>query len=381
MYICEICKKNCANIQSLSTHIGRRHKDVDKQEYYFNYLRENDNYICPVCGKITPFLGFRCGFQKHCSAKCAGTDKNTKLKRENTNATRFGAKYNFQTEEFRQLSAQHKLEKYGDANYNNRDLYKKNNLVKYGVENTSQLKEIQEKIIQTSLQRYNTSRPQKSDVVKNKTKQTCIDKYGTSSYYQTSEFKEKSKQTKLIRHNNEYYNNPNKRKQTCLKRYGVKTVLVLPEVMAKANSKEAIDKMNDTKRKNKTFNVSRQEDTLYNNLVTIFNKNNVKRQYKSDLYPFACDFYIEPLDMYIELNLHWTHGGHFFDKTSDADLQILAKWKEKAKKSKYFRVALNVWTKLDLIKRDTAKKNNLNYITLWNTNEVNKFLDKLYKSL
>ena len=30
---------------------------------------------------------------------------------------------------------------------------------------------------------------------------------------------------------------------------------------------------------------------------------------KYDRYPFACDFYISSLDLFIECNYHWTHGG------------------------------------------------------------------------
>lgn len=47
-------------------------------------------------------------------------------------------------------------------------------------------------------------------------------------------------------------------------------------------------------------------------LVFVFGNSNVCPQYTSERYPFLCDFYIKPLDLYIELNLYWTHGGHFF---------------------------------------------------------------------
>lgn len=55
---------------------------------------------------------------------------------------------------------------------------------------------------------------------------------------------------------------------------------------------------------------------------------NVKRQYKSELYPFACDFYIQNLDLYIECNFHWTHGGHKFDKNNENDIKQLNEFLE-----------------------------------------------------
>ena len=47
-------------------------------------------------------------------------------------------------------------------------------------------------------------------------------------------------------------------------------------------------------------------------------------QYKDDRYPFACDFYIPSLDLFIECNYHWTHGGKPYEGTED-DKQIVEK--------------------------------------------------------
>ena len=45
---------------------------------------------------------------------------------------------------------------------------------------------------------------------------------------------------------------------------------------------------------------------------------------KYDRYPFACDFYISSLDLFIECNYHWTHGGKPYEGTED-DKQIVEK--------------------------------------------------------
>ena len=44
-------------------------------------------------------------------------------------------------------------------------------------------------------------------------------------------------------------------------------------------------------------------------------------QYQSEQYPFLCDFYLPDYDIYIELNLYWSHNKHYFDKTNAEDLE------------------------------------------------------------
>ena len=59
----------------------------------------------------------------------------------------------------------------------------------------------------------------------------------------------------------------------------------------------------------------------------------VKRQYKSDLYPFNCDFYLPECDLYIEFQGHWSHGPRMarepYDKTNPLHNEIVKNWKLK----------------------------------------------------
>ena len=96
-----------------------------------------------------------------------------------------------------------------------------------------------------------------------------------------------------------------------LKRYGVTTPLKSQEIKAKQLN---------TLRKHKTFNTSKQEKDYYNYLVNKYGKDDVLYQYTDSRYPYSCDFYIKSKDLFIELNLHWTHGGHPFDKNNAEDL-------------------------------------------------------------
>ena len=69
--------------------------------------------------------------------------------------------------------------------------------------------------------------------------------------------------------------------------------------------------------------------------------------------------------MFIEVNKHWTHGGHPFNEKDLNDISKLEDWEEKAKISKFYRNAIYVWTDLDIRKQKYAKENNLNYKVIY----------------
>lgn len=110
------------------------------------------------------------------------------------------------------------------------------------------------------------------------------------------------------------------------------------------------------------FNTSKPEEELYQQLCEQYGKENVKHPYSEDpRYPFACDFYIVSEDLFIELNRFWHHGPHPFDENNPEDIELLNKWKEKAKTSEQYKAAIHTWTIRDVNKIKTANKNNLNY--------------------
>ena len=69
------------------------------------------------------------------------------------------------------------------------------------------------------------------------------------------------------------------------------------------------------------------------------------------------------------------HGGHPFLYSSKEDQELLEKWKLKG--TKFYNSAIKVWTISDPKKRETAKKNNLNYVELFNKEDINLFLINL----
>ena len=123
----------------------------------------------------------------------------------------------------------------------------------------------------------------------------------------------------------------------------------------------ALKKSNETKHKNNSFHISKQEDAYYLQLINEYGEDNVKRQYSDSRYPFACDFYIPSEDLFIEFNRNWTHGGHPFDENNLDDIYKFEQWQEKAETSAYYKNAIYTWTDLDVRKQKCAKENNLNY--------------------
>ena len=117
---------------------------------------------------------------------------------------------------------------------------------------------------------------------------------------------------------------------------------------------------------NNTYGKSQEEENYYKTLVQKYGEDDVIRQYSDPKrYPFDCDFYIPSEDLFIEINKHWTHGGHPFDKMSLNDISKLEQWEENAKTSQFYKNAIYVWTDLDVRKQDCAKQNHLNYQVIY----------------
>lgn len=165
-----------------------------------------------------------------------------------------------------------------------------------------------------------------------------------------------------------------RQRKTLKKRYGVDNPMKKKEFV-KSNWK--------SKKKNGTCSSSRPENKMFEELKNYFGENDVIRNHNSDpRYPFYVDFYIRSLDLFIELNGVWFHGSHWFDETDPEDIEKLKVWEIKANEgSRAYKQAITVWTKRDLLKRQTALKNNLNYLAFWdsNLNDFHKWFEN-YKN-
>lgn len=251
------------------------------------------------------------------------------------------------------------LEKYGhECSAHGEEIkekVKKTLIEKYGVEYTFQSEEIKEKIRQTNLEKYSVDNILKLDEFKRKARETNLKKYGTENVFANEEIKKKIKETNL-------------------KKYGTEYALQSEKIKQKYDFFDIARKLRETKKKNNSFNTSTPEKNILDLLK--FKFNDVKTEYKSELYPFSCDFYIPELDLYLEYQGIWTHGKEPFVETEE-QLIKLSKWKEKGKTSKFYRNAIEVWTISDPLKRETAHKNKLNWIEFFTFNDFMKWYDTI----
>ena len=345
---------------------------------------------CEYCGKTIFALQ-----QRWCNQKCQMNDPKFKQYRNNvinkdkkkerfekTCLNKFGTKSPLQNKKIRDKISNTNLKKYGTENIGNvewvKNKIKKTLQEKYGVDNPGQIKEVKDKIRQTNINRYGVNCSWEREDVKEKSKQTFLSRYGVENYMQTNSFLEKSKETCLNKYGVDSYSKTenfkyvihkkkdsitSKIKNTFLKKYGVEYAVQLPEIK---------NKICNTKKKNHTFNTSSTEDKIYNLLCQ---KYEVHRNWNKDLrYPWMCDFYIEEIDLFIECNFHWTHGGHPFNQNSIKDQVKLEQWK--SKQTKYYDNAIETWTKRDIKKRNKAKEEKLNYVELWSYEEAIKYINE-----
>lgn len=220
--------------------------------------------------------------------------------------------------------------------------------------------ETKQHLVETCLKKYGVTNQAKALCVKQKYQQHMEEKYGKgiTNAWQAKEVQEKAK-------------------QTLLKKFGVDNIgkSQYSKDRHKLCIKETVAKRNATKKKNHTFNTSKPEEECYKLLVEKFGENDIRRQYSSEKYPFACDFYICSKDLYIEYNGSWTHGPHAFDSTSSDDAELLQKWKNK--KKKYYYIAANTWSIRDVKKRTMAKQNMLQYKECWTIEEFKQYLKEI----
>lgn len=290
---------------------------------------------CPVCGKEK---------QKQTMLSKYGVDNPMKQKdicdkARQTCLSRYGSKWAMSNDSVKDKVTNTNRERYGvDRPIQNTDIQSKmhaTNRERYGHDFASQSESVRNKARQTCLQKYGSEEPLASPYVRAKIIETNIERYGGASPMSSVDVRDRCK-------------------QTVISKYGVNHV---------SEAKSVVDKAKLSKSERGTFSSSSSEDLLYDMLCSRFGKDDVFRNYISDVYPFACDFYIASRDMYIELNGLWTHGYHWFDINSEDDAMILKVWADK--NTEYYRNAIYVWTKSDVKKRMFACQNKLNYIVFW----------------
>ena len=111
---------------------------------------------------------------------------------------------------------------------------------------------------------------------------------------------------------------------------------------------------------------SRTERLLFERLSFQFGADDVAYQFHDDArYPFICDFYIRSLDMFVELNAFFTHGGHWFDAMSEVDVAEVDRCLNNMCDHPLYASKLYVWCYDDVRKRECACDRHLRYAVFW----------------
>ena len=349
--------------------------DKDDVKYLFLTLNLGVEECAEICGCTVRKIRLVCieqGYKKteeqrtECRNRtvlkkygCANVSQleNIKEVKKEKSIEKYGVDNVAKAKEVKEKTERTNLEKFGgNPMYNTECIEKYNNTIrkKYGVENIFQNKHVQERQRNTMLEKYGKNNPQKCPEIRNKSLNTRIQKYGDTKLFGTHSFKQQVKQTNLDK-------------------YGVENIMQTPEMRQhfKDIGPQITQKCYETKKKNNSFHISKPEQEIYEKLCEKFKS--VKRQYKCVRYPFCCDFYIEDIDLFIEFQGTWTHGGEPFNK--DTCKQQLLEWQEKAKFSEFYEAAIETWTIRDVEKRRWANEYNLKWIEFFSIEEFNTWYD------
>ena len=393
------------NVQRL-TNISEEYKEyLDNRYTDSQSLRETIKRIqynievrpvCVICGKPVKFLNGKKNqlFNKTCCKEHANMLDGITVKKVLKDIYSDVDKKQEINNKIRETC----LLKYGDEHYSNRIKARETCLQRYGVTSPLKSEIFKQKSKETCLQKYGVEYTGQIPEKIEKTHKACLEKYGVDSVFKVQKFRNQSLDTCIKKYasDEDDINSivnigqlkyvKDKIKNTCLEKYGVENPMQTQYyknlISSILSSNEIQEKIYNTKLLNNSFNISYQEDVCFDLLKEKYS--DCIRQYKSELYPFNCDFYIPSLDLYIEYNGSHYHHYHPFDINDDNDINELNRLKEKAensnahkngKKSQYDNI-IYTWTILDSKKRNIAQQNNLNYIEFWNINEVKEWINK-----
>lgn len=391
--ICKICNKEFNGYLGLPGHLRHNHPNYNVKKYYDEFLKKEDEGYCKYCGKPTKFRTVAYGYNKYCNSRCANLDEEVQQKLKETFIKKYGVDNPNKSEEVIKKREKTCLEKYGTTSFMKTTEFRKSsiksahtseinakrtqtNLEKYGVNYPFQSNEIQQKVKQSCIEHYGENNPFRVDTIKDKIKQTNLEKYGAENPFASKDIQDKIKETNLMNLGVEYPAQNKeiltKMQQTCLEKYGVKNPWELPYIQ----SEECWIKRNNTLKSNK--NQSSLEDYFEKLLIKNgyeLNKT-YKVQYVDNRYPYHCDFYLPNIDTFIEINGFWSHGGHWFNENNLDDIEKVKQWKIKSETKEIYSRAIIGWTIIDLNKKEKAKENNLNYIVLWNKDDIDNWFSQ-----
>ena len=196
----------------------------------------------------------------------------------------------------------------------------------YGVDNPSKSEVVKKRKEETSFKNYGVSHPQKSEKVRSQTVETCIEKYGVSSYLQTEECRDALMNYSMDNYGVEHImkspefietfksvflekygvDNPmkvpefvDKGRKTCIEKYGVDNALKLDY------ARERFFEVLAENGENKSSKIERK---FHSSLLQYFAENDIISGYYIQGRSWLIDFYIKPIDLYVQFDGVFWHG-------------------------------------------------------------------------
>jgi hypothetical protein len=173
-FICQECNKSFKTLSGLSSHISRKHFNIEK--YFYKWIKKKNEGKCKICGGKTEFKGLYWGYNNCCSQKCSNTFRNKNKIKSLENL--YGVDNIYKSKEIIEKIKRTKNIKYKDPNYNNREKSIKTNFKKYGVSHPLKNKDIKIKQQNTNLKKYGHKCSLKNKEVQKKSIETNLKKYG-----------------------------------------------------------------------------------------------------------------------------------------------------------------------------------------------------------
>jgi len=284
------------------------------------------------------------------------------------NQEKYGVDYYTETQEFKDKNIQTRIKKYGDPNYRNIEKAKKTRaekakndpnyvkntikkrkkscLEKYGVESASKLDDVKNKVKQSKFEKYGDANFSNRE----KSRKTCLKKYGVENVSQLEENKIKTKQTLLKKFGNDVFTRTEYYKEKARKRFidrmtlhGKFKIENLREYLLSYIDDDGIFNM---KQMMKDFGLSfskccliKKQNQIYNPNVKngvsktqleIFNfiqSENKILNHRGLIYPYEVDIYLPNDKLAIEYDgLYW-HSALFKDKNYHIDKTLKCKKK------------------------------------------------------
>lgn len=299
------------------------------EQLVYNWLYDISELPKTKCGNIRAFVSLSKGYNMFCKKHCNCMKIYNKEKREKTCIEKYGVTNTTKLKEVKEKMKSTMLENYGvECSLQSekiREKGKQTNIEKYGKEYAQQSNEVKEKIRKTNLERYGVDVPAKSKDIQEKMKKTNLERYGVENVFQNGIVREKIKADNFSKYGTTWRTNIEKIKETCLTKYGVEYACMRPEARQYSNNSMPNRKFEE---------LLKQHNIIYAKEFALEN--------------YSYDFKID--DILIEINPTITHNVHiniFGDEPMSKDYHLNKT--ECARKNKFRCIHIWDWDDLDKI--------------------------------